>query len=505
MFEKLKKNFLEELKTIEVCCVSTLQGKQIKNRMMHFAYSEENFEFYLASLKDDPKINQMLINNEISILVYKKGQQFPEDKEIEITGKVTLINDENEKKKAIKLLINRSPVVKNLYETNLINMLKFIKVKPIQIKYRIVKDILHGNPPYLLIFQKLSSSIKDDLNQIKKKLKAWIIAFRYHFLTVSIIPSIFGSALAWNKTQTFNFVNFLLTLFGVIFLHLGTNLINDYFDHKSENDEVNNEFIRPFSGGSRVIQLGLLSSSEILMGSFLFFISGILIGIYLTYKIGIMILFLGIFGVFSGIFYTSPFLKLINTGMGEILVGLNFGILVSWGSYYVQIQKFNMDIILLSVPLGLLISLILIINEIPDYDADKKTSKNSLVVKLGKENTICLFKYLFVLNIIYILFIFIFNIAPKYIIISLITIPIFYKIYQYLKKYYNNSFELAPANGLMILSFNITSIIFIISTLINKLNVYYLITITILAIIYIIWHSQTIKKHEISFLKLKGI
>ena len=100
---------------------------------------------------------------------------------------------------------------------------------------------------------------------------------------------------------------FILTLLGAVSLHLGTNIINDYFDHKSGNDEANNEFVRPFSGGSRMIQLGLLTPLEVLTAAIIFFAVGIFIGLYLTFKCGLPVLILGLIGVISGFFIQHRF------------------------------------------------------------------------------------------------------------------------------------------------------------------------------------------------------
>jgi len=141
---------------------------------------------------------------------------------------------------------------------------------------------------------------------MQNKLKIWLQEIRASFFTAAIVPILLGTIIAFHETGQINWIYFLLTMIGGILLHAGANVANDYFDHISQNDEINEEFVRPFTGGSRIIQQGLLSPKEVLFGALIFiFLAGV-IGIYLTYKIGIVILMLGIIGAVSGFFYTAP-------------------------------------------------------------------------------------------------------------------------------------------------------------------------------------------------------
>ncbi len=147
--------------------------------------------------------------------------------------------------------------------------------------------------------------------------KLWLKAIRVPFFTATIIPVALGSIIAWHDTGNFMWINFLLTMLGAIFIHAGTNLANDYFDHLSGCDEANST-PTPFSGGSRVIQEGLIPPRQILCVSAVSFIAGGLIGFYLNYLSGgNVVLVLGVIGVFLGVFYTAkPFSipSLINSG-----------------------------------------------------------------------------------------------------------------------------------------------------------------------------------------------
>ena len=281
-------------------------------------------------------------------------------------------------------------------------------------------------------------------------LKIWLKAIRAPFFTATIVPVLLGTAVAWNVERKFNLFYFLLTLFSVLLVHMGTNLANDYFDHKTGNDEINKN-PTPFSGGSRVIQDKLLPASSILKASLFSFGIGSLLGLYLVFKLGYIVLLLGAIGVFLGFFYTATPLKLGYKRIGEFLVGIGFGPLVVVGSYYVQTLRFSSEVILISIPIGLLIAMVLWINEFPDYEADAKVGKNTSVVKLGKRKALRV--YYLTLGLVYVWVVsgVLFKIFPVFTLLILLTFPIFLKTLKITKQNYEKIYELLPANATTIM------------------------------------------------------
>ncbi|MGD9382376.1 MAG: prenyltransferase, partial [Candidatus Thorarchaeota archaeon] len=167
------------------------------------------------------------------------------------------------------------------------------------------------------------------------KLKIWMLEMRLPFLTASITPVLLGTAMAWGMHGVFLWDIFLLTLVVGVCLHLGSNISNDYFDHVSTTDDINVEYVRPFTGGSRMIQLGWLSPREVLAGSFVAFGIAVVIGLYLAFSRDMLLLAFGIVGAASGFFYTAPPFRFVSRGYGEAFIGLNFGVLMVLGSYYI--------------------------------------------------------------------------------------------------------------------------------------------------------------------------
>ncbi|NWF95861.1 MAG: prenyltransferase [Candidatus Thorarchaeota archaeon] len=215
------------------------------------------------------------------------------------------------------------------------------------------------------------------------KARIWLREMRLPFLTATIVPIGFGTAMAWAVHGVFMLDLFLLTNLAGACLHIGANVANDYFDHVNRTDDMNVDFVRPFSGGARLIQEGLLRPKEVLAGALVILAFGGVIGLYLFTVRGLVILILGGIGAFSGFFYSAPPFKFQARGMGEPFIGLNFGVLMVFGAYYVQVPELSLDPLIASLPIATLVTAILYINQFPDSRADEAAGKRTLVVRLG--------------------------------------------------------------------------------------------------------------------------
>lgn len=285
------------------------------------------------------------------------------------------------------------------------------------------------------------------------KLKVWLKEIRAPFFTATVVPVVLGAVIAWYHTAEFNWFYFWLTLVGIILCHAGTNIANDYFDHTSRNDWVN-QTPTPFSGGSRVIQKNLLLPKEVLTGAVVCYIFGSAIGLYLNAVTGgKVILVLGVIGVALGFFYTASPLRIGYRGwaLGESAVGLGFGPLVVVGSYYVQTQKLDWLPLWASIPVAILITLVLYINEFPDYNADKSVNKKTLPVMLGKKKAVVGYDILIILTYLWLIGGVILNIFPLWTLLTLLTLPIALKAVTTLHKHYDEVQPLLPANASTIL------------------------------------------------------
>lgn len=213
----------------------------------------------------------------------------------------------------------------------------------------------------------------------------YLRASRLPFLTGSLFPVVVATALAYVIDHTWNFLFFGLTMLGVGALQVGANLINDYYDSFG-SDPLNRNFT-PFSGGSRVIQDGLLSPGQVQTLAYLMLALGAGCGLFLIFLGRPWVALVGLLGLGAALFYSARPLQLMSGGLGEIIIFLAFGPLLTWGAYYVQTGKFSLLGAAVSLPLAFLITAIIWINEFPDLEADMAAGKHHLVARLGLQTS----------------------------------------------------------------------------------------------------------------------
>lgn len=183
-----------------------------------------------------------------------------------------------------------------------------------------------------------------------------------------------------------------LTVLGILFLEAAKNASGDVFDYDSGADKaVAGKDRSPFSGGKRVIVDGLLTRAQTIMIAAFLYAMGIVAGLAIVIFREPGVFWLGLAGVALAYFYNAPPLKLSYRGFGELAVAIVYGPLICTGTYLVQQQSLSFDVILVSVPLGILIAAFLVINEFPDRKADRSAGKRNLVVRLGARKASRLF------------------------------------------------------------------------------------------------------------------
>lgn len=275
----------------------------------------------------------------------------------------------------------------------------------------------------------------------------WVKALRARFFTATIVPVLLGAVVAWHGSGEFNWIYFFLALSGGIFINAGLNLVNDYYDHTSGLDKLNQHH-NSFSGGSRVIQDGLISPARILWVGITCFSIGAGIGLYLDYLLpGHILLVIGLAGIILAFFYSADPIRIGYTGLGEIACGLGLGPVMVLGSYYVQTGKLAWQPLWASIPVGVLVALILYINEFPDCEADRQANKRTLVVILGKRKAVRFYIAFLLLNYIFIIVGVAGRIFPPLALISLLTTPLAFHAIRVARKNFDKISELLPANA----------------------------------------------------------
>ncbi len=219
----------------------------------------------------------------------------------------------------------------------------------------------------------------------KSRLVIWFQELRAPFFTASVIPVLVGTALAYAVAERFVPHLFILATLAMVALHAGANIANDYFDHTSRNDWLNTN-VTPFSGGSQLIQQGLLSPRSVLVAAWVALSIATVIGVvlFLLTK-SFFILALGLVGLLGGYFYTASPLRLGYRSAGESVIGLLFGVLPVYGAYYLQTRTIDLAPLVPGIIVAMLIFLVILVNEFPDAQADRAVNKRTLVVVLGEK------------------------------------------------------------------------------------------------------------------------
>lgn len=251
------------------------------------------------------------------------------------------------------------------------------------------------------------------------RLGEYLWALRPHIVLMSIPCWFMGISLAYNQGY-FNFINAILTLIGALLLHLSVNAFNEVFDYLRGNDTIEN--VSEYSGGGGYLVKGLVSPFEMGTFAFILFLLGCSIGVYigLTHKI---VFIIGFIGSIMILLYT-PLLKPL--GLGEVAMIIGFS-MISLGSYISMFEPekyiFNFHTFLLFLLPGLWKSTVLVINEFPDYENDKKANVKNWIVRFGRKRTALIYLLMmaiFYLLILYLCFVKFLSFGAM---VSLITLP----------------------------------------------------------------------------------
>ncbi len=213
------------------------------------------------------------------------------------------------------------------------------------------------------------------------KLDVWLRAIRFRFLAASAIAVTCGLALTiWYQPQNFSLIYAILTYIGIFCLHSSVDLLNDYWDFKRGIDLRTKK--TKFSGGTGVLPQGLLKPRHVYLAGISFLILGLMIGGILVFFKGFVIAIILLFAGLSIILYSS---KLVNWGLGELFVGAK-GALIVVGTFYVQNSSITIESFVLGIIIGLLSSLVLFINSIPDIVPDRQMGRKTLAIMIDKRS-----------------------------------------------------------------------------------------------------------------------
>jgi 1,4-dihydroxy-2-naphthoate polyprenyltransferase len=203
------------------------------------------------------------------------------------------------------------------------------------------------------------------------------MAARPRTLPAAVAPVLVGTALAATE-GTFRPLTFVAAMLGAIFIQIGTNLSNDYSDARRGADTEDR------LGPVRVTAGGLVPPRQVLVATYVAFGLAVLAGAYLIATAGWELLLIGVASILAGVLYTGGPRPYGYEGLGEVFVFLFFGVVAVTGSYFAQVERLTWEAFLLAVPVGLLASAILMVNNIRDLETDRRAGKRTLAVRLGR-------------------------------------------------------------------------------------------------------------------------
>jgi len=271
---------------------------------------------------------------------------------------------------------------------------------------------------------------------------------RLPFLTATIVPVTLGILIAASH-GFFDPIAALLTIIGACFVQLGLNVANDVFDTLSGADDAN---VTPtqFSGGSRVIQYGLVSLRQMATLSTVFYVLAGLIGLILLATHGsTALLVIGVVGFIVSLGYTAPPLKFVYRGLGEFAVALGFGPLMLLGAYVVQTGgALAWEPFVASIPVALLVALILYVNEIPDRRGDARAGKRTLPVRFSETAVIAGYNVAVAAAYVVLVAGVVAGVLPIPVLLMLLTIPLALKVSRGLAPNYENPYGLMAIMGI---------------------------------------------------------
>lgn len=252
---------------------------------------------------------------------------------------------------------------------------------------------------------------------VSSKIGLWLLAIRPKTLPAAVGPIAVGSAVAFADGK-FSLLPAFCCLLGAVLLQIGVNLANDYFDCKNNIDSEER------LGPVRVTQSGLISPIAVKRGMIVCLFLAAMVFLYLALVGGWPIVLIGAASVLAALAYSGGPYPLASHGLGELFVFIFFGLVAVGGTYLVQAGQLTWMVLLAAIPPGLLITAIMVVNNLRDIDTDRKAGKKTLAVILGRSRTIAEYKLLLILSYLVPLAMISAGIATIMILLPMLTLPL---------------------------------------------------------------------------------
>ncbi len=291
------------------------------------------------------------------------------------------------------------------------------------------------------------------------KAKILFLATRPGFFAASMVCVLLGLVAGWYHSRQLDLLAAAGILVASVLMHAGADMMNDYDDSLNGADAANHDYISPFSGGSRMIQMGMLTADEVHRAALGLLAAGMVLLALLALRSGPLLLLLAAVGLFTSFFYTGKPLSLASRGLGELVVGINFGPVLVAAGYYVQAHRFPIDALLTSLPMMFLVMAILYVNEMPDYAGDRAAGKWTLVVRLGRRRAAYGYPLLVALGYLSIIAGVVAGELPPLALVALGTLPLALAATRNVLAHYGDPVAMSPASVQTIVNHLLTGLL----------------------------------------------
>ena len=305
-------------------------------------------------------------------------------------------------------------------------------------------------------------------------IKVWLAQSRANFLILAVLLVAIGLVYAakYNFGGDFNPFHAVLLILGVVAAHMSVNLLNEYSDYNTRIDF--NTIQTPFSGGSKMLIDGHTKPKSVLAAGLGALLMSLGIGLYFTLISHWSIIFFVIIGGLTIMFYTNFLAKIL---MGEIFAGLTLGTMVVLGTYIAMVANPSMsfgeiipqEVWLISIPPGILTSLLLLLNEFPDAEMDREGGRNHLVIKFGKKVAAYIYAFGLLVTFGTIVILPIAGISSYWLYLALLPLPIAFKAGMTAIRHGDDMQKLVPSMGMNVMVVLGTDLLVAVSVLIGMI------------------------------------
>jgi 1,4-dihydroxy-2-naphthoate octaprenyltransferase len=277
------------------------------------------------------------------------------------------------------------------------------------------------------------------------KLKVWFLETRPQFLLLSVVLAFLGTCIAWYD-GAFHLGHALLAFIGLLLCHISVNVLNDYYDYRSGIDLKTQR--TPFSGGSGLLPAGSLEPRHVFWLGMACFLMAVPIGVYFVLVRGWLLLPLLLIATVCILLYTPFITKL---GWPEWSPGLGMGSLPVLGAYFIQTGDYTLPAVVASIPSGILVHNLLLLNELPDTEADEEGGRKTLPITVGKTRASVVYSALTAIIYLWIIGSVIAGLMPVFSLVALLTLPFAIKAIQGALKHQDGSkLGSAMANNVLV-------------------------------------------------------